>query len=212
MKSIIKMSIALAFCAVAAFAFAGCNSSPGEVYPDLVGRWTTATIPQSNYVFNDDGTGTRRFSGDSEPFTWGVTDGTLRIHRDSAYVNSGEIRNERWDFTIGTNRVLNMRSQQDRSISINHTQVGIIDPALIGTWEWDDDPTWRYVFNENGGGNRGFEGETEAFTWGTVDGNQLRIFHIGSLTDSWNFTITGDSLWLGSGQQAGLEFNYTRRD
>ena len=205
MQKVVKYLTILFLLIATTFVITACNSGPGEVYEGLVGRWTMGTF---TYTFNADGTGRRT----GESFTWGVRGDTLRIHRDAEYVNSGEIRNERWDFSIGTNNRLNLRSQQERTMNFNFYQIGVIDMELVGTWEWNDDPEWRYVFNDAGGGNRGYEGDTDSFRWGVVDGNQLRIFHtMGGMSDSWNFTITGDSLWLGSGQQAGVEFYYTRR-
>ncbi|MCL2363310.1 MAG: hypothetical protein FWC71_01450 [Defluviitaleaceae bacterium] len=185
----------------------GCGG--GEIYEDLVGRWQSTQSMAMMFTFNEDGTGSRR----GETFTWSVSGDTLRINRDRQYVESGEIRNERWTFTIGDNQTLRLSSQQERGFILNFNQVGIVDPALASTWEWNDDPTWRYVFGEAGGGNRGFEGDVNHFIWGMVNG-QLRIFALGAtnVTDSWNVTITGNTLRLQNTRNASEVFYYTRRD
>jgi len=184
----------------------GCGGS-GEVYEGLVGRWRTPGFPGMTYTFNDDGTGQRG----SETFTWSVSDDTLRLNRDREFVGSGEIRNERWTFSIGTNRRLSISSQQQRGLVVNLDQVGDVYEALVGTWNWDVDPSWRYVLQETGNGNRGVEGNTDVFLWGVIDG-QLRIFFSmgDGLTDSWDATITGDTLRLQNTQDAGEVYYYNR--
>lgn len=113
-------------------------------------------------------------------------DATFRINRDREHVQSGEIRNERWTFRIGTNRRLNLTSLQERGLTLNLDQAGVVDPLFVGTREWNEDPTWRYVFNDLGGGNRGIEGNTDSFSWGIANG-QLRIFIslTSGVSDSW---------------------------
>ena len=206
MKKLCLSALAI-MCIVLIGLLTGCGG--GEIYEDLVGRWR---IPQSlgqTFTFNEDGTGSRR----GETFTWNVSGDTLRLNRDRQYVQSGEIRNERWTFTIGENRTLRLSSQQERGFNLNFHQIGIIDPSFVGTWAWDQDPTWRYVINATGGGNRGFEGDTTSFAWGMANG-QLRIFITGGagVTDSWYATISGNTLRLQNARNASEVFYYTRQD
>jgi len=90
------------------------------------------------------------------------------------------------------------------------------DPAVVGTWEWDMMPEWRYVFNEDGTGDRGVPGiETETFTWST-NGDRLDIRRdqapSGEIrNERWTYRISGTSLALDSQQDSTLSFTYNRR-
>ena len=97
---------------------------------------------------------------------------------------------------------------------------------LIGTWRWDDDSDWRYIFRADGTGERGdpdheyWYGPIEHFVWWTVGDDRLRIDlddPDGSiaaegylLEESWNFSITGRTLRLESRQFEDELYYYTR--
>jgi hypothetical protein len=99
------------------------------------------------------------------------------------------------------------------------------DNQLIGTWRWDDDPDWRYIFHADGRGERGdpdypeYYGPIQTFTWWTAGDDRLRIDRDdpnGSLAaqgyiveESWSFTITGRTLTLES-RQSDLLYYYSR--
>ena len=99
------------------------------------------------------------------------------------------------------------------------------DNPLIGTWRWDDDSDWRYIFYADGRGERGdpdheyFYGPIEHFAWWTVGEDRLRIdlddpdgsiAAEGYITEeSWNFKINGRTLTLDS-RQSDLLYYYTR--
>ena len=204
MKKILKCTAVLMFISLLLIiCLAGCRGSDnvGDVYDDLIGRWRTPSLPPMAFNLNDDGTGTRG----GEPFTWGVSDGNLNINPE------GQARVEHWDFSIDANHQLNISSQQQVAIDLYLDKVGEIYPALIGTWTWDDDPEWRYYFNDLGGGRRGFEVNMISFEWGVVDG-QLRLFLAltSGVTDSWHMTIDGDTLRLENVLYADQVFYYTR--
>ena len=89
------------------------------------------------------------------------------------------------------------------------------DEALVGTWTWDMDASYRYVFNSDGTGDRGWPGILiQTFTWST-SGSQLRI----NLDENpgrgyirnerWNFNISGDVLNIDS-RQTNDAFSYIR--
>ncbi|MCL2593309.1 MAG: hypothetical protein FWD82_08085 [Defluviitaleaceae bacterium] len=40
------------------------------------------------------------------------------------------------------------------------------DPAFVGTWHWEGNVQWTYVFNEDGTGQRG-DAQIQSFRWGT---------------------------------------------
>lgn len=206
MKKALKYVSTLMALVILSILLTSCGGG-GEVYDGLVGRWHIFGSYGMAYTFNADGTGQRG----SETFTWTVSDDTLRLSRDREFVGSREIRNERWTFALGANGRLSLSSQQERGLTINLDYAGNIYAPLVGTWHWDAEPAWRRVFNADGTGERGFEGESDSFLWGVVDG-QVRIFvyMTGGLTDSWNMTITGDILRFEHTQDAGSVFYYMR--
>jgi len=89
-----------------------------------------------------------------------------------------------------------------------------IDEALIGTWSWEFDQNWSYVFDEDGTGFRNGAniGTTESFEWSVVD-NELRM-GFGSISQSgiqnevWAFSINDGILRLHSTQNPDLLYYY----
>ena len=75
----------------------------------LLGNWSWELTGDTK-TFNDDGTGTRTFFGEPDPFTWSTNGDRLNINRDSAA--RGETRNERWTYTISGN-TLTIESRQE---------------------------------------------------------------------------------------------------
>ncbi|MCL2285206.1 MAG: S41 family peptidase [Firmicutes bacterium] len=86
---------------------------------------------------------------------------------------------------------------------------------IAGTWTWDDDDSFIYIFNADGTGERGFPRSMISFNWFTT-GTELRIDRHGYLAagvirnELWIFTINGDVLTLVSRQEAGWAFSYNR--
>ena len=206
MKKVLKYATTLLVMLTLSAMLTACGNN-GEIYDGLVGRWRIYGFYGITYQFNQDGTGIRG----SETFTWNVSDDTLRISRDREFVASREIRNERWTFDIAGTR-LNMASQQRREITVNLDQIGDVYNALVGTWVWEGDPLWRFVFDAAGLGSRGIEGYEDEFEWGVIDG-RLRIFlpMASGLVDSWDVTINDDLLRLSYAQDASRVYYYTRQ-
>jgi len=82
-------------------------------------------------------------------------------------------------------------------------------PELVGTWEWDYDDSFAYVFYADGRGTRGFTGHAEEFEWRT-EGDDHLIIGSGALAEHWTFAISGDMLTIDSRQVAGMTFSYIR--
>ena len=76
---------------------------------------------------------------------------------------------------------------------------------LIGTWEWDQNSGYVYVFNEDGTGERGFAPFRRSFQWEIV-GGELRIRR-----ERWQVTLVDDVLTITSLQVANMEYHYIRR-
>jgi len=78
--------------------------------------------------------------------------------------------------------------------------------VLLGTWAWDWDDSYTYVFLPDGTGTRGVPGEIEEFLWFAYD-DHLVINNI----ESWTFTIDDSVLTIASRQVPGLVFSYIYR-
>jgi len=109
--------LTLAAICVLALAFTGCFG--GNQDEDLVGTWGWDLGPAFVYIFNEDGTGSRGIVGiETEEFEWSTSGSQLRINRTGT-VASGEIRNERWDYTI-ENNVLTIESRQESDLVLRY--------------------------------------------------------------------------------------------
>ena len=93
----------------------------------------------------------------------------------------------------------------------------VVEPnqTLVGTWFWDEDNDWQYVFNYDGTGIRGWYGTTSSFTWGASDTTlRIRSNYPGSWsgprTQQWTYEITGDVLRLTSRQARNMTYEYIR--
>jgi len=71
------------------------------------------------------------------------------------------------------------------------------DHPLIGTWAWDGNSAWQYIFYDTGAASRGVGG-TQFFTW-TADNRSITMQFQGR-QESWTYTIDGDRLTLTSGR------------
>jgi hypothetical protein len=85
---------------------------------------------------------------------------------------------------------------------------------LTGTWGWEDDEEWVYIFNANGTGTRGLPGGMDSFLW-HVDGDHLIIagptLEAPHFVESWTYAISGNALTIDSNQAAGVNFRYIRQ-
>jgi hypothetical protein len=99
------------------------------------------------------------------------------------------------------------------------------ESPIVGSWFWDEDDDWEYVFNSDGTGTRGFISEELIFDflW-TIEGDLLTIDMTVNfdhedleileeeffLIEEWTFVIDGDSLTLTSRQVEDMEYTYVR--
>ena len=93
-----------------------------------------------------------------------------------------------------------------------------MDWALVGLWRWDGMTIWRYVFNEDGTGERGINGvQIEEFTWNTKGNITLNINIASELLfegqlryEKWAYRIRGNQLTLESLKDETMTFTYFR--
>lgn len=187
---------------------AGCSSSPpipSENHP-LVGSWVWDSNTTLVYVFERSGEGTRSADAvQGEAFTWTTNeDGLLSITIEDEGT-------EEWDYAVD-GRVLILTSEH---YNVERTYIRIyVEPEpqngpLVGTWAWDGNPEWTYVFEANGQGVRGTEENPEPFEWWTTDDSGV-LMHLGLRVDRWTYTVSGDILTITSRQEAGLAYTFIR--
>ena len=85
----------------------------------------------------------------------------------------------------------------------------LTDHPLVGTWQWDDNTEWTFVFNADGTGQRGLPDSMVDFVW-YADDFTLFIEMEGSyITEFWQqFSIDDDAITLGL--QWWISMSYTR--
>jgi len=75
-------------------------------------------------------------------------------------------------------------------------EADLTDHLLIGTWSWDEDATWTFVFNPDGTGTRGRAGSQVGFTW-SADDFELFIQAEGSnITEVWSLWMLDDDMLI----------------
>ncbi|MCL2572123.1 MAG: M28 family peptidase [Defluviitaleaceae bacterium] len=73
----------------------------------------------------------------------------------------------------------------------------VSDHPIVGTWVWDDNTQWTFVFNPDGTGSRGLPGQMREFTWFADDFSLLITMDGRDITEFWElFGIDDDALVL----------------
>jgi len=174
----------------------------GEVDMELVGVWFWDDNSGFEYLFNDDRTGMRGWPGESVPFTWYTRDSRLFISCQGE-PPMFQVPNETWTYRIHNDN-LTLTSQQSRNLSYSYIRdgaLGDVAQELIGTWFWDDNIFWTYVFHEDGTGIGGWLHDEFEFRWG-ASGNILRIERLGQIPKynyriaTWRFGMSDSALTL----------------
>ena len=173
----------------------------GEEHDEaLFGTWIWDGNVSYTYIFNEDGTG-QRGDADIQEFSWSTSDDELTLDFGRG------ILNDSWTYTI-TDYALNLTRRGGAGESFDYFRVEH-NPVFVGTWAWEHDDMFEYVFNADGTGSLSFGPEEETFRWFTA-GSRI-IMNVGPLIDEhWNFEIVGDVLTLDSRQVTGLTENFIR--
>ena len=83
------------------------------------------------------------------------------------------------------------------------------DHPLMGTWEWDSDASYIYIFRADGSGTRGFSGSRYDFYWLAHDG--VLYMDVGRfLVEEWSYTIVNNVLTIDS-NQSDFRWSYIRQ-
>ena len=185
------------------FLLGGCANERSET---LVGEWALDhTVYGEVFVFESDGTGRRGFHTEQETFTWSTNGNQLRINRDSA--PQGEIRNERWNYSIVGNR-LTLTSRQAANLEYTFI-LQYRDNALLGEWAFEFDANIRMIFHADGTAQQGGGfGPLVDTTWSTAEG--VLTMDFGALNTM--YVISGNRLTITDtvGHSAGIPFDLFR--
>jgi len=200
------------FAIFAIFIFLSACST--QLYDGLVGTWHWSGDAALSYTFNADGTGERGFPEVREGFVWNTNSrGHLNIERN--FVVQGEIREERWNFSIDGD-ALTIRSRQAAGAEFVYLLggAGEFPPELVGmAWQWDEHEDFVYIFFADGTARRGLfgDGAAEEITW-FANGSRLHIFSSGETFgvrgEMWTFSVENDVLTLKSEQWAERIYTY----
>ncbi|MCL2866066.1 MAG: hypothetical protein FWE25_11075 [Lachnospiraceae bacterium] len=95
-------------------------------------------------------------------------------------------------------------------IPVDEVELPTVDhyAGLVGTWVWDMDDGYEYLFRADGTGTRGFGRSTSSFTWYTED--ETLVIVAGWLEEHWDFSIDRNVLTIESQQVRGLRYRYIR--
>jgi len=199
MKKILVSCFALA---IFLMLLAGCGESFNHEGHQLIGSWRSDDSAFISYEFHEDGTGSRGTSR----FTWTVTrNNDLRLSFDSDRADESFSLRLREDGTFG------LSDPNARIMIVQSFRPVIFPEPLVGTWVWDEDPSYTLIFNDTGRGNRGFDDERENFSWFVYDGT-YHLYQIISMTyEPWRYVINDNILTITSRvRNRNIEWSYFR--
>ena len=162
-------------------------------------------------MFDEDGHGTRGYfcvsaEDDGEVFKWSTNDfGILSLDFGDEFI-------EEWSYVIEDN-VLTITSEH--WVGLTYSYVRIVSDGkdeFVGTWAWDGNRTWQYVFEADGYGTRPGEIDLETFEWMLIADGGLLIIDADGWVEMWSYVIEDGRLTITSRQFVGVEFRYNRVD
>jgi len=69
------------------------------------------------------------------------------------------------------------------------------DEALFGTWIWESNVNYKYIFNEDATGQRG-DADIQEFTWHTSEDLLVLEWGRGFIPDNWTYVINAEDYAL----------------
>ena len=155
-------------------------------------------------------TGPGAFTADGRQFTYSISGGVLTI-TDSA--------NDDWVFDRGEDIAIidggdvdtdTDESTDDSNATVNNDVIGISNSDLVGTWEWDSNNDFIYIFNVDGTATRGFSRSRIDFEWEIIEGSILNMY-IGNHTEQWEAVIENGVLTISNLNDSNV-WSYIRVD
>ena len=132
---------------------------------------------ESNTV-NWNPTGAGSFIADNETFTYSINGDILTI-TDSF--------NDSWSFERG----------EGSSSTDSNDGAETSDVDIVGTWEWNNNDDFIYIFNADGTATRGFSNSRVDFEWEMTDGNVINMT-FADRTENWEAVIENGVLTISS--------------
>ena len=184
---------------------------PEPVDVAIVGSWVWDADDGYIYEFLADGSGRRGWYPDVESFSWST------IAADNHLTMHFGLRQESWTYTI-IDDVMTLDNRQNIGESYSYlrwegdfveTVVDLTGHPLLGTWVWDSDSSYIYVFEADGTGVRGFANNRYDIHWVAYD--EYLFMDVGTMIEEWAFEIVGDILTIVSLQAADLTWSYVRQ-
>jgi hypothetical protein len=94
----------------------------------------------------------------------------------------------------------------------------VSEHALVGTWAWNTNAGFTYVFNADGTGVRGGAGmPRQGFSWSipsdgrlNIDIDRADVVQGTRRAERWDYSITNNVVTIESRQESGVRFSYTR--
>jgi len=184
---------------------------PEPVDTAVVGSWVWDMDQSYIYEFLADGTGRRGWYPDVESFTWAT------IAADNHLTMHFGFRQESWTYTIvGDVITLDSRTNIGETYSyirwegeFEAYEIDFTDHPLIGTWAWDNDSSYIYVFEIDGTGIRGFDGDRINIEWYAFE--DYLFMDVGTMIEEWAFEIVDNVLTIVSLQVDGMTWSYIRQ-
>jgi len=93
---------------------------------------------------------------------------------------------------------------------VEREEVDLTNHPMVGTWTWDDNPEWSYVFNADGTGVRGLPGQMVEFYWYADDYDVFIDMENGNITEIWQLLFVDDEMLI-LGMQWWHSFSYSRQ-
>jgi len=87
---------------------------------------------------------------------------------------------------------------------------------LVGTWAWDEDDSFIYIFYADGQGRRGFSPTLHRFTWSTTNDGLTIVMDGPAIpgfiaAEEWSYVIDGNILTITNRQIPDIIFSYIRQ-
>ena len=192
-----------------------------EVDERFVGLWTPEGDDSTIYFFGSDFIGFAGSLGQTfyefDFFEWDIFEDVLTVIEWLSYNEYNLIFGD-WYFEFENGNLI-LHGEDDEMIVLVPFVLQRQD--LFGTWGWDFNTHWRYVFNADGTGNRGIDAALEEFTW-SLEGDQLSITITseggstlkggGIIEESWTIIFGYHFIGLVSNQFPELGWSYIRLD
>jgi len=80
---------------------------------------------------------------------------------------------------------------------------------LVGTWGYEANETYQYIFRANGRGRRGFENRLESFRWASGGAGRIRIT-AGGVVEGFTYTMEDEVLILVTRDEFELTYRFVR--